>query len=143
MVKTALTLTRINCINLHNYFKALCQKKNSQNIMGARSRDSCRGPFKSLKIVPLTSQFIFSLALFVVNSKTLFEENSEVHNIKNRNNSNLFQPSSHLMIYQNEPFILASRCITIFHLKQGSYRLILSNSKQLIGISYKFIFFYT
>jgi hypothetical protein len=71
--------------------------------MEARPRDSCRELFKVLKILPLTSQYIFSLALFVDNNESLFKENSEVHNIKTRNNSNIFQPSSHLPIYQKGP----------------------------------------
>jgi hypothetical protein len=71
--------------------------------MGARPRDSCTELFKVLKILPLTSQYIFSLSLFVANNKHLFKENFEVHNIKTRNNSNLFQSSSHLTIYQKGP----------------------------------------
>jgi hypothetical protein len=58
--------------------------------MGVRPRDSCRELFKVLKILSLTSQYIFSLALFVGNNESLFKENSEVHNIKTRNNSIIF-----------------------------------------------------
>jgi hypothetical protein len=58
--------------------------------MDARPRDSCRELFKVLKTLPLTSQNIFPLALFVAKNKILFKENSEVHNIKARNNSTLF-----------------------------------------------------
>jgi hypothetical protein len=72
-------------------------------IMGARTRDSCRELFKILQILPLTSQYIFSLALFVVNKKSLCMENSQLHNIKTGNNSILFHLSSHLMIYQQGP----------------------------------------
>ena len=54
--------------------------------MRARPSDSRRELFKILKILPLTSQYIFSLAPFVANNKILFKENSEVHNIKTRNN---------------------------------------------------------
>jgi hypothetical protein len=63
--------------------------------MGARTGDSCKELFKSLKILPLTSQFIFSLALYVVKNKSVFMENTQLHNFKTTNNSNLFQPSSH------------------------------------------------
>jgi hypothetical protein len=47
-------------------------------------------------LLPLTSQYIFSLALFVVNNKSSCMENSQLHNVKTRKNSNLFQPSSHI-----------------------------------------------
>jgi hypothetical protein len=93
-----------------NIFKL--QKKIIRIIMRARPKDSWTELFKVLKILPLTSQYIFSLTLFVANNKSLFKENSKVHNIKTRNSSNLFQPSSHLMIYQKDLAILASGCIT-------------------------------
>jgi len=43
-------------------------------IMGDRTRESCTELFNILKTLPLTSQNIFSLALFVVNNKSLFME---------------------------------------------------------------------
>jgi hypothetical protein len=63
-----------------NNFKL--QKRIVRIIRGARPRDSCRELFKVSKISPLTSQYIFSLALFVANNKNLFEENSEVLKLK-------------------------------------------------------------
>jgi len=77
------------------------QKRITSIIMGARFRDSCRELFKILKILP--SQYIFSFAVFVVNNKGLFMENSELYNIKTKNNSNLYQPTSHLTISQKGP----------------------------------------
>jgi len=41
--------------------------------------------------------------MFVVNNKGLFMENSELYNIIIRNNSNLDQPLSHLVIYEKGP----------------------------------------
>jgi hypothetical protein len=76
------------------------QKRIIRIIMGVRTRDSCGELFKIVKLIPLTSQYIFSLALFVDNNGTLFMEYSELHNIKTRNNANVFQPSSHLTVYQ-------------------------------------------
>jgi len=59
---------------------------------------------KIVKLLPLTSQYIFSLALFVVNKKkSLFVESSQLHNITTGNNASLFQPSSHLTVYQKVP----------------------------------------
>jgi len=49
---------------------------------------------------PLTSQYIFSLALFVAGNKSLCMENSQLHNVKTRKDSNLLQLSSHVAIYQ-------------------------------------------
>jgi hypothetical protein len=41
-------------------------------ITGCRSRDSYRALFKNLKILPLQSQYILSLLLFVVDNKNKF-----------------------------------------------------------------------
>jgi len=72
--------------------------------MGVRTRDSCGELFKIVKLLLLTSQYIFSLAQFVVNKKSLFMEYFQLHNIKTRNNASLFQPSSHLTVYQKVPY---------------------------------------
>jgi len=48
---------------LHNF---RLQKKALRIIMGLRTRDSCRKPFKLLRILPLQSQYILSLLMFVV-----------------------------------------------------------------------------
>jgi hypothetical protein len=42
----------------------------------------------------------------MVNNKNQFQMNSEIHNIKNRNNSNFYQRLSHLTIYQKGPFYM-------------------------------------
>ena len=49
--------------------------------MNARNRDSCHQLLKNIKILPLKSQYIFSLLLFVAENRDLYESNSEIHNI--------------------------------------------------------------
>jgi hypothetical protein len=68
--------------------------------VGIGDRDSCRKHFKKLKILPLKSQYILSLALFVVINNNYFKVNSEIHDINTRMESNLHQPLSHLSTYQ-------------------------------------------
>jgi hypothetical protein len=63
-------------------------------------RDSCIEHFKKLKILPLKSQYIISIALFVVNNKNYFQTNAEIHDINTRTKSNLHQALSHLSKYQ-------------------------------------------
>jgi len=70
------------------------QKRIIRITMGVRTRDTCRELFKSLKIIPLTSQYVCTLALYVVNNKSVVMKNSQLRNIKTTNNCNLFQPSS-------------------------------------------------
>ena len=46
--------------------------------MNARNTDYCHQLFKKLKILPLKSQFIFSLLLFVAKNRDLYESNSDL-----------------------------------------------------------------
>ena len=65
------------------------QKWTIRIIVGFRSRDSCREYFKKLKILPLQSQYMLSLLLFVISDRNYFKENSDIHNIDTRTKSNL------------------------------------------------------
>ena len=47
----------------------------------SNKRDTCRPLFKKLGILPLPSQYIFSLLLFVVTNKNLFSLYSQIHGI--------------------------------------------------------------
>jgi hypothetical protein len=76
------------------------QKKAIRIIMGVRNRDSCRKYFREMKILPLKSQYVYSLSLFVINNRHNFKVNSEVHNINTRTKSDLHHPSSYLSVFQ-------------------------------------------
>jgi len=76
------------------------QKRIIRIIEGIGGRDSCREHFKKLKILPLQSQYILSLLLFVINNRDYFMVNSETHNINTRTKSNLHRPISNLSAYQ-------------------------------------------
>jgi hypothetical protein len=52
----------------------------------------CRPSFKQLRILPLPSQYIFSLLLFVIANKKFFLLNSQIHSIHTRHNDNLHLP---------------------------------------------------
>ena len=60
------------------------QKRVISIIMGCGYRESCRILFKELKILPLSSQYIFSLFLFVVNNWDYFVSSSVFHNNSTR-----------------------------------------------------------
>jgi hypothetical protein len=66
----------------------------------AKKMDSCRDLFKSMKILPLYTQYIFSPLMYVVNNKHLFTRNSEVHNQDTRSAKNFRLPITNLTIYQ-------------------------------------------
>ena len=71
--------------------------------MNARNRESCCQLFKNLKMLPLKSQYIFSLLLFVAEN-SLYESNSEIHNINTRFSSDLHTPTANLTTFQKGPF---------------------------------------
>ena len=56
--------------------------------------------FRMLKILPLQSQCILSLLLFVVDNREHFRVNSEIHHINTRYKSNLHLPIALLSVYQ-------------------------------------------
>ena len=56
--------------------------------------------FKKLQILPLTSQYLLSLLMFVVQNKNLFSTNIKNHNIDTRQRNNLYLPEANLTIYQ-------------------------------------------
>jgi hypothetical protein len=69
-------------------------------ITNCRSRDSCRKLFKKLKILPLPSQYVFSLLLFVLKKREQFKFNSEIHSINTRYNNNFHYPICNLTVFQ-------------------------------------------
>jgi hypothetical protein len=75
-------------------------KKIIRIITKKRNRDLCRKSFKKLKILPLYTQYIFSLLLYIVNNKQLFISNRESHNISARSSIDLHPPTSDLTKFQ-------------------------------------------
>ena len=64
------------------------------------SRDSCRHLLKQLGILPLQSQYIFSVLLFVVKNKEIFTTNQEIHSRNKRSVTNLQLPLCNLNLFQ-------------------------------------------
>ena len=77
------------------------QKKAVRLIIGQGNRTSCRHIFKQLEILPLKSQYIYSILLFVSKHKHFFKTNFTRHNIRTRQSENLHLPSSSLTVFQN------------------------------------------
>ena len=55
------------------------QKRIIRIIMGITNRDSCRKHFKRLEILPLQSQYLLSLLLFVADNEEHFRWHFEIH----------------------------------------------------------------
>jgi hypothetical protein len=78
----------------------LSQKRVLRIMTGQGNRSSCRNLFKQLGILPLKSQYIYSILLFVSKNWNYFITNYDTHNLQTRQSNNLFSPISTLMLYQ-------------------------------------------
>jgi len=81
-----------------NIFKI--QKRIIRIMTYSNRRDTCRPLFDQLRILPLPSQYIYSLLLFVATNRKLFLLNSQIHDMNNRHNNNLHLPSTGLTLVQ-------------------------------------------
>jgi hypothetical protein len=60
------------------------QKRIVRIMKGCGSRDSCRNHFRDTYILPLRSQYIYSLRMFVVKNRDIFVSNKDHHKINTR-----------------------------------------------------------
>jgi hypothetical protein len=107
------------------------QKRVIRIIMGYGYRESCRVLIKELKILTLSSQYIFSLILFVVNNRDYFVSNSVYHNINTRQQNYLHLPQLSLAMYQKEFIIQALKFLTVFPRQLSTSPVSLKSSKFL------------
>ena len=76
------------------------QKRIVRIMIGCKSRVSCRNLCIRLEILPLVSQYILLLMLFVVKNKNLYILNSDNQTKSRRQFSNFYQLITNLTIYQ-------------------------------------------
>jgi hypothetical protein len=77
------------------------QRRIIRIIINSSKNVSCWQLFKELNILPIPSQYILSILLFVTKNKDQFLSNSQVHKINTRQSSNLYIPTANLIMYQN------------------------------------------
>jgi hypothetical protein len=70
------------------------------------NRVSCRDLFRKFHILPLTSQYLLSLLMFVVQHKDIFIKSMEGHNLDTRQSNNLYTPQANFQFIKKEPIIL-------------------------------------
>jgi hypothetical protein len=78
-------------------------------MLGKRRRDSCGSLIRELEILPLASQYIFSLMLFVVKNRNSFTLNSEIYEINTRQQDNLHQPLANLRKYEKGIYYVGTK----------------------------------
>jgi hypothetical protein len=81
-----------------NIFKI--QKRIIRIMTNSNRHDTCHPFFNHLRILPLPSQYIFSLLLFVATNKKLFLLNSQIYDINTHHNNNLHLPLTGLTLIQ-------------------------------------------
>jgi len=81
-----------------NIFKI--QKRIIRIMTNSNRHDTCHPLFSQFRILPLPSQYIYSLLLFVATNKKLFLLNSQFHDINTHHNNNLHIPSTGLTLVQ-------------------------------------------
>ena len=116
------------------------QKINIRIIVGIRGRESCTEHFKRLKILPLQSQYILSLSLFVINNRGCFMVNSKMHDINTRTKSNLHRPISNLSAYQKGTYCSG---IKVFNSVPSQIKALSHNRNQFKSALKIFVYFHS
>ena len=76
------------------------QKRIVRIMMSCSKMVSCRDLFRKLRILPLMSQYILTLIIFLIKNNSKFTVNSEIHNINTRQHTNFHYPITNLTGYQ-------------------------------------------
>jgi hypothetical protein len=105
------------------------QKKIIRIMAGCRYRDSCRKSFINLEILPLPSQYIFSLLMFMIRNRNQFFVNSEVHHINTRRHVNFHHPSVNVAKYQKGVYYLGVKVFNALPFDIKTELIILRNLK--------------
>jgi hypothetical protein len=111
------------------------QKQIIRIMVGAHPRTSCRSLFKNLEILPVPSQYVYSLMNFFVNNQEKVQINSSVHNINMRNKHHLYRLTANLSCFQKNGFysgirIFSSlpRSITNLKNEKAKFKVALKNT---------------
>jgi hypothetical protein len=113
------------------------QKRIIRIMMGCRSRDSCRKLFFNLKILPLTSHYIFPLLLFMIRNKNQFLVNSEIYHTDTRQYANFHQPSVNVVKYQKGAYYL---CVKVLNILPCYIKTQFGNPRKFKAVLQKFLY---
>jgi hypothetical protein len=112
-------------------------------MMNVSDRKSCHELFINWNILPLHSQYIVSLSLFVVKNIDKFKSNFEVHSINTLHRFDLFPPTAKLSKFQKGVYYSG---IKIFNRLPQSIKCLSGNVKKFKGALKKLLLcgsFYT
>jgi hypothetical protein len=137
--------------NMGDEIKLIVQEKNlaykkyhqTQTIRimeGCGNRVSCRYLFKKLQTLPLTSQYMLSLFMFVVQNKNFFSTNNKNRNLDTRQRNNLYHPQAELTIYQKGAHYLGLNFFNNLPLEIKNFA---GNQKKFKIVLKKFLYTYS
>jgi hypothetical protein len=119
------------------------QKRVIRVITHSNYRTTRQELLKSLKILPIQSQYILSLAMFVIGNQEEFTTNSNIHSHDTRRKSHLHPPSTRMTKYQKRVHCMG---IKIYNKLPLKIRHLSSNKKHFHKALKKFLLlgsFYT
>ena len=90
------------------------QNKAIRIIEWSGNRVSCRNLLNELQILPLTSKYMLSFLMFVVQNKTFFSTKSENHNLDIRQRNNWHLPQANLTICQKGTYYFGIKVLIIY-----------------------------
>jgi len=67
-----------------------------------------------MEIMASYSHYIYSLVLYTINNKHLFDTNNKIHKYKTRNNNNLRLPIANLSKFNKGAYISGIKFLTTF-----------------------------
>jgi hypothetical protein len=105
------------------------QEKVIRVIMGRSNRNLCRNLFEILTILPLKSQNVFSLLIFVVNKKKHFTSNADNYNMPSRQKITCICMRQIWSFFKKELIIRESQFLIVFLLKLRFFQMITRNLK--------------
>jgi len=90
------------------------QKRIIRTIMNAGYGDSCHPLFKQLNILPLYSQYIFSLSTFAVKNIDDFKSKSAISSINTRQGTDLHPPTINLSTTQEGVYYCGIKIFSVY-----------------------------
>jgi hypothetical protein len=113
------------------------QKKIIRIMIGCRGRDSCRKLFFNLEILPLPSEYILSLLLFMIRNKNQFPVNSEIYHIDTRQHANFHEPSVNVTKYQKGVYYIG---VKVFNMLSSYIKTEFDNPKKFKVVLQNFFY---
>jgi hypothetical protein len=113
------------------------QKRIIRIMMGCRNRESCKKLFLNLEILPLPSQYILSLLIFMIRNKNQFLVNYEIYHFDTGQHANFNQPSVNVTNFQKGVSNVGTK---VFNMLSSYIKVEFDNPKKFKLVLQKFLY---